>query len=104
MKILDASIVPTLPLNDHTKEILTRKLRSIRKKYHSLYLYSVLGKLSPRQAIKQQCYECIGYSDVRNNIADCKGYCCPLYAYRPYYLNEKGKVIKRPGPTRNKKG
>lgn len=40
------------------------------------------GEASPRQAIKAQCLACTGYS--RQAVADCTGFSCPLWSYRPY--------------------
>ena len=40
------------------------------------------GQSSPRQAIKAKCLECLDFD--RKGIADCTGYSCPLWAYRPF--------------------
>ena len=40
------------------------------------------GKASPREAIKAHCLVCVGY--VREHIAQCTGYSCPLWAFRPF--------------------
>jgi len=37
---------------------------------------------SPRQAIKAQCLECVGFS--RDEITTCTAYACPLWEYRPF--------------------
>ena len=50
--------------------------------YRPLYLKAVLGKASPRNAIKAQCLECIGWE--RREVAACTAEACPLWAYRPY--------------------
>jgi hypothetical protein len=52
--------------------------------HRKTYLEAVRGKCSPRTAIKMQCYDCIGHQNVVNAILDCRGFTCPLYAYRPY--------------------
>jgi hypothetical protein len=40
------------------------------------------GKCSPRRAIKAQCLECVGFD--RQAIADCTGWACPLWHFRPF--------------------
>lgn len=40
------------------------------------------GSGSPRAAIKAQCLVCVGFD--RNEIKNCTGYSCPLWAYRPF--------------------
>jgi len=39
-------------------------------------------KASPRQAIKAQCHECMGYDRVA--VTECTAYACPLWNYRPH--------------------
>jgi hypothetical protein len=43
---------------------------------------SFSGSASPRKAIKAMCLTCVGYD--RQEITNCTGYSCPLWAYRPY--------------------
>ena len=38
--------------------------------------------LSPRQAIKVFCLQCVGFS--RSDIKNCSARACALHAYRPY--------------------
>ena len=40
------------------------------------------GAASPRKAIKAMCLSCMGYERVQ--IANCTGFSCPLWAYRPF--------------------
>lgn len=42
------------------------------------------GSASPRAAIKVQCLVCTGYD--RNDVKNCLGYSCPLWAYRPFQV------------------
>jgi len=37
-----------------------------------------------RRAIQYHCSECLGYGedDILAEVADCKGFCCPLYPFR----------------------
>ena len=44
------------------------------------------GSASPRKAIKAQCLVCVGYS--REDIRNCTGYSCPLWAYRPFQAKD----------------
>ena len=50
--------------------------------YQRGFLKALLGESSAKQAIKQQCIQCVGWQ--RNEVALCKGVMCPLYAHRPY--------------------
>lgn len=52
--------------------------------YQPLYRRAMEGKASPRAAIKAACYRCMGFEDVRNQIAECSSRTCPLWEYRPY--------------------
>lgn len=40
------------------------------------------GAASPRRAIKAMCLACVGFQ--REQITNCTGYSCPLWAYRPF--------------------
>ena len=50
------------------------------------YIRATTGKASPRQAIKAQCLQCMGYD--RAGIAACTGFTCPLWDYRPFQTRE----------------
>jgi len=39
-------------------------------------------KISPMQAIKAFCINCVG--DIRSDITKCSAKQCPLFIYRPY--------------------
>lgn len=56
-------------------------IANIPIKYVGLFKRAYAGKASPRQAIKANCYECVGFD--RNAIYDCNITICPLYRYRP---------------------
>jgi len=43
---------------------------------------SLAKNASPRDAIKSQCLECLGYD--RKAIAECTSWACPLWEYRPF--------------------
>jgi len=44
-------------------------------------------KLSPLQAIKAYCYDCMGY--YADGIVDCENPLCPLYPQMPYSPKHK---------------
>ena len=48
-------------------------------------------KLTRKQTMKAQCYECNGYEE---GSVDCKGISCPLYQYRLYPGKKQGKTTK----------
>lgn len=50
-------------------------------KYQKQYIKAVNGELSPRQAIKINCLECVGWR--RSEVTLCTDKTCPLYKYRP---------------------
>lgn len=63
-------------------ERLKRKLDDVPVKYKGIVERAVRGQSSPRDAIKAQCLECVGY--VRTEVTLCTSFVCPLYMYRPY--------------------
>ena len=46
------------------------------------HLRCITGKASPRQAIRAQCLECVGW--VRDEVSRCSSPLCSLYPYRPF--------------------
>jgi hypothetical protein len=64
----------------------------IPKLYQGGYERALSGRASPRQAIKAFCQSCVGYENVAEEIRQCTGAECPLYAYRPY----RGRVRRAP--------
>lgn len=58
--------------------------KSIPTRYKRNWLKAHLGLASKRQAIAAQCANCVGYSDVQNEVANCSAYNCSLYFYRSY--------------------
>jgi hypothetical protein len=64
------------------QERIAKRRADMPKQYRKLYDRVVVGKASPRNAIKMQCLECWAY--VRLETQTCDNYACPLYAYRPY--------------------
>jgi len=59
-----------------------RRAKDVPTRYRMGYLRAACGLASPRQAIKSQCLECVGW--VRREVALCTAPACPLYAYRPF--------------------
>jgi predicted nucleic acid-binding Zn ribbon protein len=43
--------------------------------------------ISPLQAIKNFCNECVG--NVRNDVTNCTSFKCPLHIYRPYQTSSE---------------
>lgn len=41
-------------------------------------------KKSLSKAVKQKCYECVGFEDVRDRVGHCTCRTCPLWHHRPY--------------------
>ncbi len=56
--------------------------RGIPPSQRPLRLRLARGEGSPRQAIKAQCLECMGYD--RAAVRDCATQACPLWRFRPY--------------------
>lgn len=65
------------------------RYHSIPHKMRYQWLKAYAGELSPKQAIKAKCQDCVGWEDVRTNIGFCTARTCPLWAYRPYQAKEK---------------
>jgi hypothetical protein len=49
-----------------------------------LYRKALLGQVSPRQAIKAKCQECVCWEEMVSRIGQCTVRSCPIWAYRPY--------------------
>jgi hypothetical protein len=79
-------------------EAVERRLRQIPRKYQHLYLRSMDGKLSPRNAIKVACYHCMCFEgdgkgqSLQQMVANCSSLACPLWAYRPLPAESKTLV------------
>ena len=69
-----------------------RRLPTIPTKYQKLYLRVLEDKASPREAIKCNCLECVGW--VKEEVARCTAPACPLYLHRPY--QDPTTVFPRP--------
>lgn len=74
---------PTEAFKKHL-EAMSRRLKKVPRDCRKGFKDACEGKASPRQAIKAKCYECVGYENLKENIAGCTAYGCPLFAYRPY--------------------
>lgn len=60
---------------------------AVPAKHRTLYQRALAGELSPRQAIRCKCLECVGWHRFESGedlIGDCRVRACPLWAYRPY--------------------
>ncbi|MBM4078134.1 MAG: hypothetical protein FJ278_00420 [Planctomycetes bacterium] len=59
-----------------------QRARDCPTRHRLAYLRAACGLASPRQAIRAQCSECLGWE--RREVALCTALACPLYAYRPF--------------------
>ena len=66
---------------------IKNRLSQMPKSAQRAYLRATRGKASPLAAIKAQCLECIGWE--RAEIAQCTGFACPLWMYRPWKAEGK---------------
>jgi len=55
-------------------------------------------KISPLQAIKAECYDCMGY--YADGVGDCDNPMCPLYPYMPFSPKVKDPVKVEAGKRR----
>ena len=58
------------------------RLAATPTSFKKLFVAAWAGKCSPRQAIRAQCAECVGFD--RLAITQCTCYACPLWAFRPF--------------------
>lgn len=63
-------------------EVVAKRVADAGPLYRTIMLRAFEGEASPRQAIKAQCLQCVGYE--RESITHCTGYSCPLWKLRPY--------------------
>ena len=68
-------------------EKIEEQRAAMPSKYRKLYDKVLIGKASPREAIKLQCLECYGY--IQAETETCDNYLCHLYHYRPYQKSVK---------------
>lgn len=64
------------------QKMLDRKLEHCPRRYQAMLVASVVGELSPRQAIKVACLECVCWQ--KTLVRTCTSLACPLYPLRPY--------------------
>jgi hypothetical protein len=70
------------------KERIQQQVAGAGALYRSVMQKAYNGTASPRSAIKAQCLICVGY--VRDDVTNCTGFNCPLWAYRPYQIKGVG--------------
>ena len=56
------------------------RLSKIPEVYQRAYIRAVMGKTSPRQAIRSFCLECVSWK--REEVKKCTAVACPLWVYR----------------------
>jgi hypothetical protein len=74
-----------------------RRLEAIQRDAPSpvrLFQRVLVGKCSPRRAIKAQCLDCQGLD--REGVRTCGDRCCPLWRFRPFAKSK----LKQPAETR----
>lgn len=59
-------------------------LKSVPSKYRLLMTKTILGRAGKASAVKAMCYQCVGYTSVKEMIGGCTSKICPLWHYRPY--------------------
>jgi hypothetical protein len=75
-------------------EVVEKRVAEAGELYRGVVRRAFAGVAPPRQAIRAQCLICVGY--VRKDIAECSGFSCPLWKYRPY--QEGGVEEDQDGP------
>jgi len=53
-------------------------------------------KMTMKQAILANCYQCLGYYESSGSDKDCKNMDCPIYFYMPYSSHKKTHSDKPP--------
>ena len=61
-----------------------RKAKDVPKLYKALHMRAMTGHCSLRQRIKLTCAECMGWSNVREEVRNCTATACSLWQVRPY--------------------
>ncbi len=71
-------------LSDKRAVVVDLEISKVPVRGRPLFMRSVAGTCSPRQAIKAKCQSCVGYEDSTERIRYCSSYLCPLWSFRPY--------------------
>jgi hypothetical protein len=74
------------PINDLARQELNdiKRIGKVVKGRQELINHLVGKQLTAREAMKAQCYLCMGYHSDGRNLQDCEEKTCPLYPYNPY--------------------
>lgn len=92
-------------MSNAREQKIQKRLGGVPVKYKNQYLAAAQGKGSPRNAIKCQCLECVGY--VKDEVIRCTDLACPLYMFRPYATipsSRRGKGLSRAKSTISPQG
>jgi hypothetical protein len=75
-----------------------RRVAAIPRQYRRLY-ERVVGKGggTRSEAIKVMCLECVGWE--KKEVRYCTATACPLYRFRPYRSDSKGRKSPQNHPT-----
>jgi hypothetical protein len=68
----------------HASWNVVKHLETIPLRYQNLMKRIYSGQVSPRQAVKGKCAECMNFEDVVNRVRGCTINACPLHLLRPY--------------------
>lgn len=63
-------------------QIVNRRVAEAPQSCQKALREAFSGSASPRQAIKALCLVCVGFD--RMAIANCTGWSCPAWKYRPF--------------------
>lgn len=62
-------------------------MSNVPANYQKIQKDAAEGIVSPRQAIKARCQQCVCFEDTVARIRDCNVKLCALWAYRPYQVS-----------------
>lgn len=89
---MKSALIETASLNEKIAAIRARRIETAPESFRRLLTQATAGKCSPRQAIKAQCAECVGFD--REAITTCTAYACPLWHLRPFQNGGAAEVTK----------
>lgn len=76
-------------MDDRRQKLIAKRRADIPKSFKKIYDKAVSGK-SLRASVDSMCQRCVGY--VPNEVRNCTGLACSLYAVRPYQrISQSGR-------------
>jgi len=79
---VEASATALAGMDPHRRRQIRARIAEMPLSSRSAYLRAAAKQAPPRLAIKAHCMECCGWE--RRAVAECTGYACPLWEYRPF--------------------